>query len=75
MDLERGKKDSKMMEPVIIEGDVKKMNREMLAQVQLSKFGCLFHVIYIHPPRKVNLIIPYPVLTDKDILNIPFRTL
>ncbi len=58
-----------------IEADVRLVNWKLLAFCQFTKFGCLFDVIYMDPPWRVNLSLDYPVLTDNEIMSIPFETL
>ena len=62
-------------EPVIIEGDIRCINWDHVAEIQHIKYHQGFNVIYMDPPWSCNLDLDYPVLKDSIIFNIPFHKL
>ncbi len=74
-ELQAKETDLKNRRPVLIEADIRKLDWKTLAAIQFEKYGCLFHVIYMDPPWNIRLKLGYPVLSDADIMAIPFETL
>ncbi|KEJ82491.1 MT-A70 family protein [Oxytricha trifallax] len=63
-----------LTKPVIYEGDVLEIKMwQQIAEDCMKANGKLYEVVIIDPPWKLKQELPYPTLTDKQILSLPMH--